>query len=170
MTFKLTGFVPVGYLKTIMHAASVDNDSSHCGCLSDYPQLPGHLWVDAAVHVLKRALNLMENILSTYYKCPLSAVTRKWNVLRHVDTANFCSGTWNTCPKFVRTFVIPYIHITSQSRALLEKLSLGLLLKNFPAFYGAQRFTAMFTRALHWSLSQARSIHSIPPHPIQDQF
>jgi hypothetical protein len=23
---------------------------SHCGCLSDYPQLPRHLWTDMAVH------------------------------------------------------------------------------------------------------------------------
>jgi hypothetical protein len=53
---------------------------SHCGCLSDYPQLPQHLhgcggpWGD----VSKCALNLMEDILSTYYKCTLSAVAHKW--------------------------------------------------------------------------------------------
>jgi hypothetical protein len=40
------------------------------------------------------------------------------------------------------------------------------LLKNFPAFYGTRRFIAVFTRTLHWSLSWARSIQSIPPHPI----
>jgi hypothetical protein len=38
--------------------------------------------------------------------------------------------------------------------------------KNFPAFYGTWRFITMFTRALHWSLSWARSIQSIPSHPI----
>jgi hypothetical protein len=37
------------------------------------------------------------------------------------------------------------------------------LLKNFPAFYGTRRFITVFTRALHWSLSWTRSIHSIPP-------
>jgi hypothetical protein len=40
------------------------------------------------------------------------------------------------------------------------------LLKNFPAFYGTRRFITVFTRALHWSLSCARSIQYIPSHPI----
>jgi hypothetical protein len=40
------------------------------------------------------------------------------------------------------------------------------LLKNFPKCYGTRRFIIVFTRALHWSLSWARSIQSIPPHPI----
>jgi hypothetical protein len=40
------------------------------------------------------------------------------------------------------------------------------LLKNFPAFYGPRRFVTVFTRALHWSLSWARSIQFIPSHPI----
>jgi hypothetical protein len=39
-------------------------------------------------------------------------------------------------------------------------------LKNFPEFYGTRRFITVFTRALHWSLSWARSIQSIPSHPI----
>jgi hypothetical protein len=43
-------------------------------------------------------------------------------------------------------------------------------LKNFPIFYGTQKFITVFTRALHWSLSWARSIHSIPPHPIPLRF
>jgi hypothetical protein len=40
------------------------------------------------------------------------------------------------------------------------------LLKNFPSFYGTRRFITAFTRALHWSLSWARSIKSTPSHPI----
>jgi hypothetical protein len=40
------------------------------------------------------------------------------------------------------------------------------LLKNFTAFYGTRRFITMFTKALHWSLSWARSIQSTPSHPI----
>jgi hypothetical protein len=39
-------------------------------------------------------------------------------------------------------------------------------LKNFPQFYGTQRINTVFTRALHWSLSWASSIQSIPSHPI----
>jgi hypothetical protein len=34
--------------------------------------------------VLRRALNLMEDILSTSYKCTLSAITHKWNVFEHM--------------------------------------------------------------------------------------
>jgi hypothetical protein len=35
-----------------------------------------------------------------------------------------------------------------------------------PAFYETWRFIAVFTRALHWSLSWARSIQSIPSYPV----
>jgi hypothetical protein len=34
------------------------------------------------------------------------------------------------------------------------------------AFYGTRRFITVFTRALHWSISWARSIQSIPSHHI----
>jgi hypothetical protein len=37
--------------------------------------------------------------------------------------------------------------------ALLEKLPVVQLLKNFLAFYGTRKFITVFTRALHWSLS-----------------
>jgi hypothetical protein len=39
------------------------------------------------------------------------------------------------------------------------------VLKNFQAFYGTQRYITVFTRALYWSLSWARSIQSVPSHP-----
>jgi hypothetical protein len=54
----------------------------------------------------------------------------------------------------------------SLSWGLLENLPIVQLLKNFPAFCGTRRFITVFTRALHWSLSWARSIQSIPSHPI----
>jgi hypothetical protein len=54
----------------------------------------------------------------------------------------------------------------SWSSALLEKLSIVQVLKNFQAFYGTRRFITVFKRALHWSLSWARSIQSIPSNPI----
>jgi hypothetical protein len=34
--------------------------------------------------------------------------------------------------------------------------------KNFPKFYGTWGFITVFTRTLHWSISWARSIQSIP--------
>jgi hypothetical protein len=52
------------------------------------------------------------------------------------------------------------------SWAFLEKLPIVQPLKNFPAFYWTRRYITVFTRPLHWSLFWARSIQSIPPHPI----
>jgi hypothetical protein len=62
-------------------------------------------------------------------------------------------------------------HIGSLTHSLMElsppwNLPIVQLLKNFPAFYGTRRFIAVFTRALHWYLSRARSSQSIPSHAI----
>jgi hypothetical protein len=48
----------------------------------------------------------------------------------------------------------------------LEKPPIVRLLKNFPAIYGTRRFIAVFTRALHWSLSlsQIDPVHTILPY------
>jgi hypothetical protein len=61
-----------------------------------------------------------------------------------------------------------YLHLTcyhslthSWSWALLEMVPIVQLLNKFPAFYGTRRFITVFTRALHWSLSSARSSHPI---------
>jgi hypothetical protein len=53
---------------------------------------------------------------------------------------------------------------------LLEKLPIVQLLKNFPAFNGTRRFITVFTRVLQRSLSRARSIQSIPSHPVPLRF
>jgi hypothetical protein len=53
-----------------------------------------------------------------------------------------------------------------RSSALLKKRPIVRLLKNFPAFYGTRKFFTVFTRAFQWSLSWARSIQAIPPHPV----
>jgi hypothetical protein len=57
MAFSLTrfesfGFLTVGTPKNLVYASPVDNEErlSHCGCLSDYPQLPRHLLTNTAVH------------------------------------------------------------------------------------------------------------------------
>jgi hypothetical protein len=42
--------------------------------------------------------------------------------------------------------------------ALLEKPPVAKSVKNF--------FINVFTRAIHWSLSSARQIQSIPSHPL----
>jgi hypothetical protein len=55
---------------------------------------------------------------------------------------------------YLRTSVLP------------EKLPIVQPLKNFPAIYGTRKFISVITRALHWSLSWAKSIQSIPSHPF----
>jgi hypothetical protein len=72
-------------------------------------------------------------------------------------------GTW-LCLSLSRKQVVLKRH--SRNWGLLEKPPIVQLLKNFPAFYGTRKFIMLLTRALHWSLSWARSIQSIPSHPI----
>jgi hypothetical protein len=69
----------------------------------------------------------------------------------------------------LQTELLTHYH-HSWSWALLEKLPIAQILKNFSAFYGTRRFTTPFTRALHWSLSWARSIHTIPSHLSKIHF
>jgi hypothetical protein len=55
--------------------------------------------------------------------------------------------------------------LTPWSRVLLEKLTGSQLVKKFPAFYVTLRFITAITRHPRLSLSCARSIQPIPPHP-----
>jgi hypothetical protein len=68
--------------------------------------------------------------------------------------------------------VCPMLQLLTYLRswALLEKLPIMQPFKNFPAYYGTQRFITMFTRALHWSLSWARLMQSIPSHSISPGY
>jgi hypothetical protein len=75
------------------------------------------------------------------------------------------SNNFNRFNDFLN-FKFTYLLFYLWSWVLLEKPPIVQLLKNFPAFYGTRRFSAVFTRALHWSLSWAKSIQSIPSHPI----
>ena len=61
-------------------------------------------------------------------------------------------------------FKLTYL-LTPCSRVLLENLTDFQLIKKFREFYGTRRFTNAYTSAHHLSLSWARSIQSIPPHP-----
>jgi hypothetical protein len=63
-----------------------------------------------------------------------------------------------------------YYQLILCSQVLFEKPPVAQLLKNFQKFNGTQKFSTMFTRALHWFLSWARWILSIPPHPISLRF
>jgi hypothetical protein len=56
--------------------------------------------------------------------------------------------------------------LTAWSEVLLEKLIVTHLVRNFPAFYGTQRFITVFTRAHHWSLFWSRWIQFTPYHLV----
>jgi hypothetical protein len=88
--FESSGFLLVGTSESPCICSSCwqrrDTLPSQCGCLSDYLQLPWKLWTVAAVHdemCSGMHWNLI-NILSTCYKCTLSAVTHKFNVSGHM--------------------------------------------------------------------------------------
>jgi len=61
--------------------------------------------------------------------------------------------------KSLRSFLTPW------SKVLLQKLTGSQLVMKFPAFYETWRFITAFKSAHHLSLSSARSIQSMPPHP-----
>ena len=62
------------------------------------------------------------------------------------------------------TYLLTYL-LTPWGRVLLEKLTGLQLVKKFPAFHGTRRFITALTRVRHLSLSWARPIQSIYPHP-----
>jgi hypothetical protein len=62
--------------------------------------------------------------------------------------------------------ILLHLLTLSRSWALLGKPPNVQPLKNFPAFYGTRRFITEYTRALHLSLSWARSIQFVPFHPF----
>ena len=65
----------------------------------------------------------------------------------------------------IRRFVLCMYLLTAWCRVLLEKLTGLQLVKKFPAFQGTRRFITALTSVRHLSLSWARPIRSICPHP-----
>jgi hypothetical protein len=85
------------------------------------------------------------------------------------------SNPWYSLPRGLKQCIPPLAQppgftltrsLTHGAEPLLDKPPILQLFKNFQTFYGTRRFIATFTRALHWSLYWARSIQSIPSHPI----
>jgi hypothetical protein len=56
--------------------------------------------------------------------------------------------------------------LTPWNRVLIEKITGSQIMKKFPAFYVTRSFITTFTSARQLSLSWARSVQSIPSHPI----
>ena len=65
---------------------------------------------------------------------------------------------------YLLTYLLAYL-LTPRSRVLLEKLTGSQLVKKFPTIYGTRGFITAFTSAHNLSLSRARSIQFITPHP-----
>ena len=68
-------------------------------------------------------------------------------------------------PTYLLTYILTYL-LTLCSGVLLENLTLFQLVKKFPAFYGTRRLITAFTSTRRLSLSWAKLIQSMPPHPI----
>ena len=65
---------------------------------------------------------------------------------------------------FLWLLILTYL-LTPWCRVLLEKLTGLQLVKKFPAFHRTRRFITTLTSVRHLSLSWARPIQSIYPHP-----
>jgi hypothetical protein len=90
----------------------------------------------------------------------------RWRIVAILNNiTGYCAQNLSR-KQFLSTCNSSFLTHHSWNWALLEKPPIVQLLKNFPAFYGPRRFIIVFTRALHWSLPWARSIQSIPSHPI----
>ena len=63
-----------------------------------------------------------------------------------------------------RQYLLTYL-LNPWCRVLLKKLTGLQLDKKFPAFHGIRRFITALTSVRHLSLSRARPIQSIHPHP-----
>jgi len=74
---------------------------------------------------------------------------------------------------YLQTYLLAYLLknlLTPWIRVLLEKLTGLRLVKKVPAFYGTRMSITAFTSARHLSLSWARSIRPMPPHPTSWRY
>ena len=116
-------------------------------------------------------------------------IKSKWGVLVEIFKRMFCrllafavSYSWLLCknlfivvrtegydgefclPSILLPLVLTYV-LTPWSGVFLEQLTSSQLVKKFPAFCGTQKFITACWSACQLSLSWARSVQSIPPHP-----
>jgi hypothetical protein len=79
---------------------------------------------------------------------------------------NVCHGTLFVPPLCYEN----YAQRMPWSWALLEKLPVAQLLKDFPSFNRTRMFITVFTRVHYWSLPWMRSVHTAPSHLSQIHF
>jgi hypothetical protein len=96
----------------------------------------------------------------------LSSVRDK-RISLHVSYWNFVTSTW-----------LDVLRCSSAALPCPNRVIIWLwsnwcprhALSRFPSFYGTRRFITVFTRARYWSLSWARSMQSIPSHPLSLRY
>jgi len=81
----------------------------------------------------------------------------------------FVCNAWS-CAATISQYVSDYYLLTPWCRVLLEKLTGLQLVKKSPTFHGTRRFITALTSVRHLSLSWARPIQSIYPHPTSWRY
>jgi hypothetical protein len=127
---------------------------------------------DGEKHWALTHTSLLHTVINKFFLPVRDCTWSCWGILALWCIALVTTATQQTLPtepwhdsnfwQSTYTYCLIYSLTHSWSWALLEKLSIVQLLKSFPSFYGTRRFITLLTRALHWSLSWARSIQSIP--------
>ena len=74
-------------------------------------------------------------------------------------------GSYHRISQWMQTFCVLACLLIPLSRVLLEKLTVSQLVEKFTTLYGTRRFITTFTNACPLSLSWARWIRSMSPHP-----
>jgi hypothetical protein len=116
------------------------------------------------VHALDRAATVIGWYV--YNRCVYAVHTTSVNSCSQLHPISCSTNFSNISITFKLQCILYVTKLTPWSWALLEKPPVVQLPKNFPAFYATRRFITVFARTLRQSLAWARSIQSIPPHPI----
>ena len=139
--------------------------------LSDCRQ--GHAAVGSVGRVMQQSVVSAGSCSSRYCRQGHAAVGTVGRVMQQsVLSAGSCSSRY--CPRRLGWWPENWMNIfwsplTKQlippNRVLLEKLTGSQPVKKLPSFYVTRRFIIALTSPRHLSLSWARSIQFIPPHP-----
>jgi hypothetical protein len=90
----------------------------------------------------------------------LGFVTNPWEVM-----SNVCLSI------FTRSELTVFWHITNSVKLSPSwEATSRSATQEFPNIFCTQKFNTVYARAIHWSPSWVKTIHSIPPHPISLRF
>ena len=102
----------------------------------------------------------MHSRLSQHLHTNNVLATEQYGFRKEISNWRRCLQNNRLCIQILHTYLL-----TPWCRVLLEKLTGLQLVKKFPAFHGTRRFITALTSVRHISLSWARTIQSIYPHP-----